>query len=144
MENKVKTPKNVCFVNVPEIPQEFVVYHVGPKNQRVLTPFNPLERGIFFSLSRDQASYYFRTNKNAQFYYADVRLLNDALYQKDYQSSVICRDLSWDLPEEKMKGYIDEWYTKHTFPFNMNRIGRMKKRMLGYLIVPGPIEVISD
>ncbi|MEM4181646.1 MAG: hypothetical protein QXX68_00630 [Candidatus Pacearchaeota archaeon] len=135
-------PKNVCFIDPSHIPEEFRAYHAGKAGQKLLVPINPLERGVFFALTQKQAEYFLRDLNDGQMYYADLRLLKDALYQKDYQSSVICRDRINDLDENEKERYIEDWYIKHTIPFNLNRISRIKTNRLGYLIVPAPIEVI--
>lgn len=134
--------KNVCFANPSRIPLEFRAYHAGKAGQQILVPINPLERGVFFALEEEQAKYFLRDIPDGQLYYADLRLLKDVLYQTDYQSSVICKDKMNDLDESKKREYIREWYLKHTIPFNLNRISRLRQRQLGYIIVPAPIKVI--
>jgi len=161
-----KTHKNTAYLSPNGIAFKHLAFHIGPKNQNLLTSF-PMGVGIdhnfghvFFSTSISDLEYYLEgkisefinTNSEEMVYFVDLSQVSEARVQKSYQGKVIFQDEIMKTLASIEKGTgteldlrtsIDNWITKYTHTFNPLRLSRYKKRG-DYVLIRSPIGVLQE
>jgi hypothetical protein len=152
-EGKIIT-RNSAVIDGRKIQLEYVAFHVGSPNQKILAPAYVEDKPeftlgrVFFSTSFKDLEQYFQFGENSMVYFSDLGKVSGRV-QKVYKHKTLFRD---DIAEKIAdyrqgkcldKDVIDEienWNRKYTIPFNPTRISRYKNSG-DYVLLDSPVKV---